>query len=74
MFCEVIKMNSISSMIKEDFPHVYAISINQHGKSLFKEFQKENLMDIIGGSINLKVWNVLVQVVLVVKSYVSFLL
>lgn len=30
-------MNSVSSMIKENFPHVNAISIRQHGESLFNE-------------------------------------
>lgn len=31
-------MNSIISMIKEDFPHINAISIHQHGTPLLKEF------------------------------------
>lgn len=31
-------MNHIHSMIKEDYPHVNAISINQHGKPLLKEY------------------------------------
>jgi len=31
-------MNSISTMIREDFTHVNAISIKQHGKTLLKEF------------------------------------
>jgi hypothetical protein len=35
---EVIKMNNIISMIKEDFPHVNAISISQHGECLLKEY------------------------------------
>ncbi len=31
-------MINIISMIREDFPHVNAISINQHGKPLLKEY------------------------------------
>lgn len=31
-------MINILSMIKEDFPHVNAININQYGKPLFKEY------------------------------------
>jgi len=30
-------MNGISFIIKEDFPHINAINIKQHGKSLYKE-------------------------------------
>lgn len=35
---EVIKLNNIISMIKEDFPHVNAINISQHGESLLHEY------------------------------------
>lgn len=31
-------MNNILSMIKEDFPHINVISINQHGTPLLKEY------------------------------------
>jgi len=31
-------MNSISTMIQEDFTHVNVINIKQHGKILLKEF------------------------------------